>query len=155
MEAGPHVTVLPHTGTNAPCPGGGAELGASATRSRSGKLGHSSAPLVPHSSSGKSTQLSLLSWLEGPIEQWLPQWQMGNRTAGSWEHDVPHGTPSSELKYSNYWRQDFRGNGAFLLYRAEQPCTLRGYLQGMCSKIACLFHNSSEERRGYLYHVPG
>lgn len=38
----------------------------------------------------------------------------------------PHGTPSYELKYSNYWRHDFHGNAAFLLYRAEQPCTLRG-----------------------------
>lgn len=31
MEEGSHVTVLPHAGTNAPCPGGGAGLGASAT----------------------------------------------------------------------------------------------------------------------------
>lgn len=91
---GGRATCCPHTCAVSWARGPGSALGP--PRNGGGKLGHSSAPLTPHGSSGKSTWLSLLSWLEGPVEPWLPQWQTGNRSAGGWEHK--HGTPSSELK---------------------------------------------------------
>lgn len=126
VEKGTCDSGAPQRHWHSPWPEAGTGLGASATRGWSGKLGHSSAPRTAHGSSGKSTCSLLLSWPEGPIEQCLLQWQMGSWTAGSWEHNLTHCTPSYVLNNRNYCRQVCHGNAAFLLYRAEQPCTLRG-----------------------------
>lgn len=148
MEEGPRVTALPCAMSWGRGPGSALQP----PRNGSGKLGHSSAPQHPTAALEKALALSpFMAWRSyRTVAAPVANGKQNCRELGIWPS---HSTPSYELKYSNYWRQDFHGNAAFLLYRAAMHT--KGYLQGMCSKIACLFHNSSEEWRGYLYLVPG
>lgn len=122
MEEGPRVTVLsPHL-----CHvlGMGTRLGSSATPEREWEAGSQLSPSNTPRQLWKKHLLSLLSWLEGPMEQWLPQWQMGNRTAGSWEHNLPTAHPAMSLSTATTG-----GKISMVMqhsYCTEQPCTLRG-----------------------------